>query len=245
MGVVVPAGRVALVVVGLELAEVGQVHALVADEQRVGSPVGDGHHGPAVDVAGVVQDDAIAAVAGAAGVGVVGHRVGVGTARPVPGTAGDGHGGSAGGAEEALDRRAHRLDLGGGDVILAAALVDVVLLDVGQDLEAPAAELGRAHGRHADGEVHRRVGPGVAVVGQEAVGIVEVVTGQAELLEVVRAPEAGSRLAHLLDGGQQEADEDGDDRDHDQQLDERETGSRTTGFHERVPRKMRAGEKTR
>src|SRR5262249_40546058 len=33
-----------------------------------------------------------------------------------------------------------------------------------------------------------------------------------------------ARLAHLLDGGEEEADQDGDDRDHHQQLDQREGG---------------------
>ena len=49
--------------------------------------------------------------------------------------------------------------------------------------------------------------------------------GQADLLEVVGAADACGRLADLLDGGQQQADEDGDDGDHHQQLDQREAGS--------------------
>jgi hypothetical protein len=46
--------------------------------------------------------------------------------------------------------------------------------------------------------------------------------GEADLLQVVAALHAVGRLAHLLDRRQQQADEDGDDRYHDQQLDQRE-----------------------
>ena len=43
-----------------------------------------------------------------------------------------------------------------------------------------------------------------------------VVHGQADLFEVVLALGAAGRLAHLLDGRQEEADEDCDDRNDDQ-----------------------------
>jgi len=55
------------------------------------------------------------------------------------------------------------------------------------------------------------------------------VTGQAELLEVVGALHACGGLSDLLDGGQQQADEDGDDGDHHQQLDQRERTARRGG----------------
>src|SRR5262245_9187933 len=55
----------------------------------------------------------------------------------------------------------------------------------------------------------------------------EIVKGQADLLEVVLALHARGGLAHLLDGGQQQADKDGDDCYHHQQLDQRERLSRT------------------
>src|SRR5262249_36159960 len=78
------------------------------------------------------------------------------------------------------------------------------------------------------GRVERAAeGRGVAVVpvlaGRElAVHIVVVLAGQADLLEVVGALGAGGSLADLLDGGQEQADEDRDDRNHHQQLDQRE-----------------------
>jgi hypothetical protein len=46
------------------------------------------------------------------------------------------------------------------------------------------------------------------------------VDGQADLLEVVGALHAVGRLAHLLHGGQEQADQDGDDGNHHQQLDQ-------------------------
>src|SRR5205814_499252 len=48
------------------------------------------------------------------------------------------------------------------------------------------------------------------------------VAGDAKLLEVVGALHAGGGFADLLDGGEQESDEDGYDGDHHQQLDQRE-----------------------
>jgi hypothetical protein len=46
------------------------------------------------------------------------------------------------------------------------------------------------------------------------------VQGEHLLFEVVLRLGASSSLAHLLYGGQEQADEDGDDRDHHQQLDQ-------------------------
>src|SRR5207253_6835295 len=70
------------------------------------------------------------------------------------------------------------------------------------------------------------VGPGVAVVGpgagQLAVGDFKVVYGQADLVQVVLALQAGGGLADFLHRGQEQPDEDGDDGDDDQQLDQRE-----------------------
>src|SRR5262249_19134168 len=57
---------------------------------------------------------------------------------------------------------------------------------------------------------------------QDAVGGLVVVDRQADLFEVVLAAHAGGGLADLLDGGQEQADEDGGNRNHRQQLDQRE-----------------------
>src|SRR5262249_16108576 len=61
-------------------------------------------------------------------------------------------------------------------------------------------------------------GAGEAVV----VGGGEVLDAQTDLLEVVLAAGAVGRLADLLDGGQEQADQHRDDGDDDQQLDQRE-----------------------
>jgi hypothetical protein len=51
---------------------------------------------------------------------------------------------------------------------------------------------------------------------------VEIVDREADLLEIVRALHAGGGIADLLDRGQQQADQDGDDCDDDEQLDQGE-----------------------
>jgi hypothetical protein len=53
----------------------------------------------------------------------------------------------------------------------------------------------------------------------------EVVQGQAHLLEVVLALGAAGCFPRLLHGGQKERDQDGDDGDDDQQFNEREAVS--------------------
>jgi hypothetical protein len=47
--------------------------------------------------------------------------------------------------------------------------------------------------------------------------------GQSDLLQVVHALRPPRRLARRLDGGQQQRDQDRGDRNHHQQLDQRET----------------------
>jgi hypothetical protein len=58
--------------------------------------------------------------------------------------------------------------------------------------------------------------------GEVLAGIVVVVHGQADLLEVVLTLQTAGGLAHLLHGGQEQAQQDGDDGNDDEQLDERE-----------------------
>jgi len=52
-----------------------------------------------------------------------------------------------------------------------------------------------------------------------------VVQRQAELLHVVDALRTAGRLAGRLDGGQEQADQDGNDGDHHQEFDQRETAT--------------------
>src|SRR5262245_41359545 len=64
-------------------------------------------------------------------------------------------------------------------------------------------------------------------------------SGEADLLEVVDALGASGCLADLLDRGEEQADQDGDDRDHHQQLDQGEAAPmqrrRRTGAHGSIP----------
>ena len=50
-----------------------------------------------------------------------------------------------------------------------------------------------------------------------------IVERKADLLDVIRTSGAPGRFASTLNGREQQADECADDRDHDEQLDERET----------------------
>ena len=71
-----------------------------------------------------------------------------------------------------------------------------------------------------------------------------IVDGDADLLEVVGAGHAVGRLAHFLHGGNQQADEHGDDGDHHEQFDQRETtpippGEETDHKHSLFQNKMK------
>src|SRR5262249_9721584 len=126
------------------------------------------------------------------------------------GRAEEGFDGRADVGDGLVDRRA------GGD---AAALVQRALLDVRQQprQEAPAVGRGRVV-----------VVAGAGACGQVALGIVEAVAGDAELFEVVLTAHACGGLADLLDGGQQQADQDGYDGYHHQKLDQCERGPAST-----------------
>jgi hypothetical protein len=52
------------------------------------------------------------------------------------------------------------------------------------------------------------------------VDIVEVVESQTELLQIIFAARTAGRFPRLLHGGQQQRDQDGDNGDHNQQLDQ-------------------------
>src|SRR5262249_40041914 len=54
-----------------------------------------------------------------------------------------------------------------------------------------------------------------------------VVHGEADLVQVVGAADAGGGLADLLDGGQEQTDQDGDDGDDDEQFNQREAAEMT------------------
>ena len=87
--------------------------------------------------------------------------------------------------------------------------------------EIPEGELGRLF--HVRQQVN--AGADVELVGthrQHAVGRFVVVGRETPLFDVVAATHPGGRFADLLDGGEQQADQNGDDRDHHQEFDQRE-----------------------
>src|SRR5207253_2777395 len=96
-----------------------------------------------------------------------------------------------------------------------------LLFHVWQDVVHPAARL--AAPRAAVGVADPAPAPTSAR--ESLVGVVVAVTGQADLLEVVQALVAVGRLADLLHRRDEQANEDGDNGDHHQQLDQREAGS--------------------
>src|SRR5262249_49792935 len=66
---------------------------------------------------------------------------------------------------------------------------------------------------------------------EAAVSPVEVVGGEGNLFEVVDALEAGGGFTHFLHRGHQEADQDGNDGDHNQELDQ----GKPTSSHDTTP----------
>src|SRR5262249_14967573 len=71
--------------------------------------------------------------------------------------------------------------------------------------------------------------------------VMVVVQGQADLLEVVKAFDAGGGFPYLLHGREEEPDQDGDDGNHHQQFDQRKTSAagaqqeRRSGPHGMTP----------
>ena len=68
-------------------------------------------------------------------------------------------------------------------------------------------------------------------------GLVVIVQAQTNLLEIVCALDPSRRLARRLHGGQEQGNQDGDDRNHDKELDEREAAStnKSLEIHADVP----------
>src|SRR5262249_4545621 len=138
------------------------------------------------------------------------------------------------------------IDLDRGLEARQGVLEQGVLFDVGQDGVVGGAELvsgreGRVAPERAevavpwDERVGVRGGRGVerrriaTAVGVVPVGRFEVGDAEADLFEVVRGLQAGGGGADFLDGGQQQADEDGYDGNDDQQFDQGERGTAAHG----------------
>ncbi len=216
----------------------------LADHNGVGSTIGHAVEA-GLDATGTATDTAdladVPAVAGIGALGVAHIQTGSGTAptgeglkaalagialRPdAVGVVGDSHVGGVtiGGAVHGLEAvatvegsvakdRADRIVGGPVDDLVA-----VFLLDVGQEIDQPSALIVTpvpATGTHF-----------AAVRQLLVVTAGEVVHGDAELLQVVGAAHAVGGFAHLLDRGDQETDQHGDDGDDHQQLNQCETHS--------------------
>ena len=70
---------------------------------------------------------------------------------------------------------------------------------------------------------------------ENLLSVLVVVAGHDQLFNVVRTLRAGGGLAHLLNGGKEQADQDRDDGDDDEQFDEREAEARTASERHGTP----------
>src|SRR5262249_33441775 len=141
--------------------------------------------------------------------------------------------GQIGGTEKHLDRhlqkrriavhhRPQRIDRRGGLVV--EGLLFHVRQGEGFPTSAPLPREGKTGGGKGGDQLPAAVKISINIAGREALhGPVVVVQSQADLLEVVLTLAACGGLTHLLHGGQEQANEDGDDGDHHQQLDQGET----------------------
>src|SRR5262249_19385280 len=93
-----------------------------------------------------------------------------------------------------------------------------------QDLKRPARLLLIAHGWIATIVIWRRQSE-PAARRKLGVLVMMIVEGESDLPQIVLAGDPIGALADFLHGGQQKPHQDADDRDHDQQLDQRERGA--------------------
>jgi len=123
------------------------------------------------------------------------------------------------------------------------AVEDVRLIDVGEDVEHPALAMvgeavrGERSGFLGIGElilvVCKRSGEDVTDLpgGEDVIDIMIVVECESDLLEMVVALDATCGLAGLLDGREQQRDQDRDNRDHHEQFNERKASFAMRSVH--------------
>ena len=95
------------------------------------------------------------------------------------------------------------------------------LLEIGETVEGPAPRLSLP--KAAVGVAHP--GPAPAAGGKKPVGSLVPQTRKRDLAEVAQAASAAAGLAGTLHGRQQQAEQETDDRDHDEQLHERDAAA--------------------
>src|SRR5262249_8813598 len=103
---------------------------------------------------------------------------------------------------------------------LGEEVVERRLLDEGETVDDPATAVVAPVTR-------RLAGSAQAAPGESPVDVVVGVLRQAPLFEVILAGHAGGGLADLLHRPEQQTDQDRTNRDHDEQLDSRESGRGT------------------
>ena len=203
------------------------VHSLdpLAEDRRVRGAVDDrgDRHGPSVgdlahEVGGAVDLTSVQVVDGADVVPIRGVADLLGDAVERRGPARDV---GVGRAEVGIDLHGpdRPVDRVGARIELIQGIEGRLLLHEGED-----------PGLHREVVVGRRGRVRADRGGRECpVDVVVVHHRQPQLLQVVDALRASGGLARRLDGGQEQRDQDGDDGDHDQQLDQREAA--LTHFH--------------
>src|SRR5262249_41618263 len=142
------------------------------------------------------------------------------------------------GAEERPVRRADGDEYTALVGVCLSAFPGIIRFQIRKDLESPAGRLLGPDGGHPVG-VCRGCRPLPATGREVTEGIVVVMEGQSDLLEVVLAAQSVGSLPDLLHGGQQQADEDSDHPHHHQQLEQGEpTTTRNLAkgvFHDLIP----------
>jgi hypothetical protein len=121
----------------------------------------------------------------------------------------------------------------------ATELVQVLLLQVGQDVVNPAARLRRP--KSSIRQTHTLKSP--PAVRKKLLLVFMIQHGKSNLLQIVFALRAAARFSGSLDRGQQQSDQNANDRDHHQEFHERK-GSLTT-FPFNVHRLLRTTEEWR
>ena len=132
---------------------------------------------------------------------------------------------AAGRAMENDQRRGDRL-LAAAQIAARSEVVQRLLLDIGKDVELPAARLLSVEPQIG---IAKPTAP-PAAGRQKPVRLLVVQTSQGELLDIVLALHLACGLTCRLHRRQEQGDKDGDDRDHDQQLDKRKTATRSSGW---------------
>ncbi len=197
--VVIPTGCVALVVVPLEAAECCWIKVFFATDHCVTRSIRNCEEAdqPLITrVRGIVVNDCSCLVEIASR--VISLGVTVSPTRSVPRPLTENPGLASLRAEEGLDWSADSLNLAVSNSGLACSTEHIVLFEIRENLKEPARLLPAECQRLSWARVAGRVGPVRTAVWEEAKHIVVGMDCDSDLLQVVRALEAGCGFANLL-----------------------------------------------